>query len=182
MIAGRDMHAFRDVIATRDFIYPTPKPTTSLISLNTGVVFGPAQALFHDVFFTLAACTSWISDQFVAWRILLPTGAVIQNMQVIHNQSTVDPNQFNIVRRHGAVYDFLGGGTTIPTITPLIAAPVNGPTVAGLWTTVMVPSAPITVDNSVNEYWITWKSTGLHIADSIAEINVGWNDKGPHNG
>jgi hypothetical protein len=173
-----------DLVLGGDVLYAASKSRTSIVSLNEGVVFGgvgAAQALYRETFAGTATCVSWVSGQSVAWRLLVPSGSVIQNLQIIHNQSTVDSNQFNLIRRHGAVYD-LFGATALPSFTPLIASPVNGPASAGLWTALLTPTAPITVDNSVNEYWVTWKSTGLHAADSIGEISVVWDDKGLRNG
>jgi hypothetical protein len=171
-----------DIVVGGDVLYAASKPRISIVSLNTGVVFaGTAQALFREGFQGTASCASWGSGQFVAWRLLAPTGSVIQNVQVIHSQSTTAPNRFNIVKRSGAVYD-LFGATALPSFASLIGAPVDGPASVGLWTSLIIPSSPIAIDNSVNEYWLTWISTGLHPADTIGEISIGWDDKGLRNG
>lgn len=191
--AGRDLNSVRDAIVGRNVLVfgevlyqaasiATFKSRTTIISLNDGIVLGvsPALALVRDAF-TAATCASWTGAQYVAWKIRLPTGAKLQHVDVIHNTSTSAPNRFNILRRSGAVYDIVGAGTTIPSVTSLCTAPADGPSSAVLATTAVLPTAAVTIDNSVNEYWFTWISTGAHAADAIAEIHVVWDDYGYRN-
>jgi len=194
--SGRDITATRDVIAGRhlvaannakvtgDYFYTSPKSRTSLVSLNTGVIMNIAAGLSLTHTTVLGAdgivsCPSWASGQLVAWRILIPNTSVITGIDVIHNTSTAAPNQFDLLKRSGAVFDPIGAGTTLPALSSLLSAPVSGPSSAGLSTALLVPASTLTVDNAANEYWVTWVSTGLHTADYIGAIQILWNDNGP---